>query len=104
MSRSLTVVGGPGYYPDHESSIYAILKRTPSPVTTLNRDFKMAISRLKKRYNFHQPLQKVRLLAREALFAHFWADQKNIFLIRMANKLVFQFQTCPENLSKNIEK
>ena len=27
----LTVEGGPGYYPDHESSIYAILKRTSNP-------------------------------------------------------------------------
>ena len=27
----LTVVGGPGYYPGHESSIDAILKRTSNP-------------------------------------------------------------------------
>ena len=51
--KVLTAVGGPGYYPGHESCIYIILKRSPSPkgprpVTTPNRNFKMAISRLKK--------------------------------------------------------
>ena len=29
---------------------------------------------------------------------------KNIFLIRMIDKLVLQFEMCPENLSKNYWK
>ena len=29
---------------------------------------------------------------------------KKYFLIRMIDKLVLQFETCPEKLSKNIEK
>ena len=47
----LTVVGGPGYYPDNKSS-------TP-PVATPNCDLKTAIYQLKNRYSVHQPLQNV---------------------------------------------
>ena len=58
----MTVVGGPGYYPGHESYIYAILKRTHSTgghtqsrrqIATLKRPY----LGLKKRFSAHQPLQ-----------------------------------------------
>ena len=57
-SEILTVVGGSGYYPDHESSIYAILKRTSNPGGHAQSRCQIATLKqpnlgLKKKYSAH---------------------------------------------------
>ena len=59
---------------------------------------------LKNNFPFAQKWAKSASLGKRGTFCSFLVKPRIIFLIRMVNKLVLQFETCPGNWSKNIEK